>query len=245
MNKEGGLSTNEVLFEMSHPVRVSLMKSLLNGGMNLTEMAKTVEVTTAEVSRHLSRLTNARLIERNSDNKYYMTDYGCLLMLGYESMDKIVTQRDFFENHPLHDIDNNSQIISITSKCRLCNGTLNNTSLLLSESRKANNFIYMMSNNIFSALVPTILEKANKGSKVMQIFPTDLEEVDVIASCKKIYVKKKDTIPLELLITENIACMCFRNRDGVIDYNDMFVAEELGLIEECRCLFHYYWENLP
>ena len=62
------MNASEVMFEFSNETRVKILYILLEGAQRLSDISKHLEVTTAEVSRHLSRLLRAGIIKKRDNN---------------------------------------------------------------------------------------------------------------------------------------------------------------------------------
>lgn len=60
----------DLLFEVSNEDRLSILRELRDREMNVTTIARTIDVTTQEVSRHLSRLTEVGLTEKDPNGPY-------------------------------------------------------------------------------------------------------------------------------------------------------------------------------
>ena len=65
----------DLLFEVSNEDRLRILRELHAREMNVTTLARAIEVTTQEVSRHLSRLT-----EKNPYGPYRLTPFGVLTL---------------------------------------------------------------------------------------------------------------------------------------------------------------------
>ena len=66
----------DLLFEMSNDIRHNILLLLLQKPERMTLIAKTLDLTSPEVSRHLSRLSETMLIEKDADNFYHITNFG-------------------------------------------------------------------------------------------------------------------------------------------------------------------------
>ncbi len=62
----------DVMFEVSNEERVKIMETLTQKKTSFSELARTLDITTQEVSRHFNRLVEFGLATRNTDG------YPCL-----------------------------------------------------------------------------------------------------------------------------------------------------------------------
>ena len=60
----------DLLFEFSSPERMRIMKSLLAERLKLTQVSKKLDMTVTEASRHLQRLSDIQLIEKDVDGAF-------------------------------------------------------------------------------------------------------------------------------------------------------------------------------
>lgn len=70
-----------VMKALSHPVRLYIVQQLENGKLSVGEIAKMVDIDNSTVSKHLSILRNAGIIdnEKQGSNVYYGLKTPCVL----------------------------------------------------------------------------------------------------------------------------------------------------------------------
>jgi len=69
-----GLS--ELLFDLSSIDRVTLLREIEKERLRLSQLATRLSATVQETSRHLTRLSHAGLISKDSEGLYFLTAYG-------------------------------------------------------------------------------------------------------------------------------------------------------------------------
>lgn len=84
----------DLYFELSNEDRVRILHVLRENPLNITNLAKELDVTTQEVSRHVSRLTEAGLTERNSEGMFDLTPYGGLTLRQIKGLELTSRYRD-------------------------------------------------------------------------------------------------------------------------------------------------------
>lgn len=72
--------TVELLFELSSSDRLALLLEVKANKQRLTQLAQKLSATVQETSRHLSRLSDAKLIEKDSAAFYGLTAFGRLAL---------------------------------------------------------------------------------------------------------------------------------------------------------------------
>ena len=94
----------KLLFELSSEDRLTMLTRLREEPMKLTHLSQTLKYTPQEASRNISRLSEAKLIRRDSDATYYLSPLGeeaLKLLDGYRFLSE---HSDYFTNHTLRDI---------------------------------------------------------------------------------------------------------------------------------------------
>ena len=63
----------DLYFELSNEDRLGILHRLRDTSMNVTRLARDLEITTQECSRHMARLSEAILVARNPEGAYSLT----------------------------------------------------------------------------------------------------------------------------------------------------------------------------
>jgi predicted transcriptional regulator len=91
-----------LLFDLSSSDRLTLLFAIRKEeNLRLTQLAEKIKATIQETSRHVGRLTEANLIEKNSDGYYTLTSYGRLVLLLLSSYGFLSKTRDYFLSHDI------------------------------------------------------------------------------------------------------------------------------------------------
>ena len=94
----------DLYFELSNEDRFNILYLLESEPMKLTALATAIGFTNQECSRHLTRLIDSDLIEKNVDSFYVLTLFGRLVVNLQPSMRFIIEQKDYFTSHSLSQI---------------------------------------------------------------------------------------------------------------------------------------------
>ncbi|MEE8354960.1 MAG: winged helix-turn-helix domain-containing protein [Candidatus Bathyarchaeia archaeon] len=70
----------DLLFEVFNEVRLTLLQHMEAGPSNISRLSKELDISNQECSRHVSRLVDAELAERDGEGHYGLTEYGGLFM---------------------------------------------------------------------------------------------------------------------------------------------------------------------
>ncbi len=75
------MEISELLFELSHPTRLEILRLITETPMRLTKIADRVSANNPETSRHLDRLRAAGLVEREPESAYLASPLGTTFSL--------------------------------------------------------------------------------------------------------------------------------------------------------------------
>jgi predicted transcriptional regulator len=88
-------------FDISSSDRLMLLFALRKEvNLRLSHLAQKINSTIQESSRHVRLLTEAKLVEKNSDGFYTLTSYGKLVLLLPSSFGFLSETRDYFLSLP-------------------------------------------------------------------------------------------------------------------------------------------------
>ena len=89
----------ELFTELSSENRLAILQILDEKPMTFTSIIKEIDMNSAEASRQLSRLTEAQLIEKKGDGRYYNTPFGKLVLSSISDLNFISERSGYFLNH--------------------------------------------------------------------------------------------------------------------------------------------------
>jgi predicted transcriptional regulator len=91
----------DLYFELSNEDRLEILHRLHDTPMNVTRLARELDITTQECSRHTARLSEALLIAKDPAGAYALTPYGRLSLKLISGQSFVAEQRDYFNSHSL------------------------------------------------------------------------------------------------------------------------------------------------
>ena len=97
-------SFHDLLFEMSNEYRYGILLILSDKAKRITELSRDVELTLTEVRRHVSRLSAAGLIQKNTEGRYHLTEIGRILLIEIQEFDFITRNKGYLNSHTLKDL---------------------------------------------------------------------------------------------------------------------------------------------
>lgn len=236
------------MFELANEDRLRILVQLQQKTMRLTQLSEKLELNMQETSRHLARLSEAGLISKDDEGLYSVRPFGgeiLSLMNGFQFLSKY---RDYFNNHDL-------TVLPLAFRNRI--GELKNctlatdvfTTLHLTENviRGAEEYLWMMSDQILASTKPLVAEVINKTTtKFRYIFldelvpPPGLEPLPFVAT--RMEERILPQIEVAMVMSEKEAQLGFRGKDGKIDFRGFSIVDPLPL-NWCKELYEYYWKR--
>src|SRR5271166_3794212 len=97
---------DEVLFVLSSGDRMILLSEIRSQELRLTDLAERLSASVQETSKHLGRLVECKLIEKNSGGTYELTSFGKLVFGILPSMSFVSEHRKYFLTHDISFLPN-------------------------------------------------------------------------------------------------------------------------------------------
>ena len=237
-----------LLFELSSEDRLRILLELEKKPMKLTPLSKKLDLTVQETSRHLSRLSDAKLIKKGVDGFYRPTPYGqhaMKLLSGFEFLSK---HREYFTTHTTSRLPN--EFVSRIGD--LVNCTFTDDVMVAFHSvdnmiQEAQEYVWILSDQILMSTRPFLEEAVKRGVEFRVILPEDLipppgfEPNPAIDKVMKMRILKR--IDVVIAMSEKEARgVVFPTIDEKMDYFVFGTTDERSY-KWCRDLFLYYWER--
>lgn len=233
----------DLLFEFSSAERMNIMQSLLKERLKLSHVSKKLNMTVTEASRHLQRLSDVHLIDKDIDGTFGPTPYGELAIKLLSSLDFISSNRQYFLEHDVSTIPD--EFISRINELTLVKLNTDVVSVLPHVNtmlQEANEYIWILS---YARTLPNTLsiveEKIKSGVDVRRIHPENKipsPNTPILADPRRIL----QSIDVRIVVTENEAMCSLPLMDGKIDYTS-FIGKDPKFHKWCKDIFLYYWEK--
>ena len=246
---------HDLLFEVSNEHRHRILLLLRDKAMRTTELARETDLNNPEIRRHISRLHEIDLIQRDVEGYYSLTPYGEASLKLFQEIKFISRNSDYFKSHSLTGLPPRflKQIGKLMSASRLSSPIeyIRQTQNLLKE---ADEHAWIMVDQFPVNLLPTMVEAIDRGVKIRIIEPRDrVLEPDLSALTSeesKAYSRTSSTplyeqrmlndVPVQLHFSDSQSVIAFPDPNGVYDYTGFAITEENAL-EWCNDLFNHHW----
>ena len=245
-------------FELSNTDRLKILQELRQAPRKLTELSIAIDTTHQQCLRHLRRLTETYLIERNNEGSYEITQYGELVLQLTQGLTFISKHRDYFNSHSLDKVP--SEFVSRIDE--LGESTfIPNVMQVLSEIesivKNAEDQLHVIINKRTHSIRPYIAEAVRRGVKLNSISITSYvptidvkreiniqDELDIVKSetIGTTKVADQTDFPVYLYLSEKNLFLSFPLHDGTFDYTG-FQSSSPEAVKYCSELFNYFWSK--
>ena len=178
----GSRGLHDLLFEISNESRYDILVFLRKKPMRNTDISKQLNRTAPEIRRHISRLSEVGLIQRDLEGFYHLTPYGEISLVLLQEFDFLSRNRAYFQTHTTTHVPTEfvKQIGELNISMRLSNPMdfLRHTEILLKESAE---YVWLIVDQFPMYSVSTIVEAIKRGVEFRiiehkeRIFNTDLD----------------------------------------------------------------------
>jgi len=241
---EMAVQTNELMFELSHQHRLQILDILEREPRRMSHIARDIGSTTVEISRHLDRLAKMHLVEKRSDNHYYLTEMARMVKVELTGMKFLSENSDFFSTHDLSGIPNTLVRLPSMATGRINYGTLENVSVVKEMTEEAEESVWIMADQPMRSVVRENVEKMMDGIKFRILYPVGAK---VPLEYKKpkgkvLEIRFVDKVPIAIKLNEKRGGLVLKDLAGNLDYNEAITGSDEAFLSWLKSLFEYYWQ---
>jgi predicted transcriptional regulator len=243
---------SKLLFELSNEDRLQILQALVDNQENLTTLASTLNLTVQETSRHLARMSKAKLIQKGSDGAYSITPYGSQLQEILPSLSYLIRNQDYFMTHTLSKLPRKfiSRVGDLT-KADFTDNAIVLFQQVDSLISRANEYVWILSDQALSSTFPLLMESMERGVEFRVVLPADIGVPEVPEEKlpdfgkfrgKLMEPKHLKTVDHVVILSETDAILVLPDLDGHLDYTGFRLQDKDGHTW-CRDLFIHFWEE--
>jgi predicted transcriptional regulator len=234
---------SKVLFELASNRRATILFEVKKKNLKMQQIAETLDMTATETFRHLQRLSEADLLTKNSDGSYGITSLGNLAISMLTGFNFILNNRKYFLEHDPsflpYELVNRLGELSLGE---FTGGVLASFNRVRQMVFGAEEYIYVIADQVDSSHLQMTNEKVAKGMKFKFLMQKDLAKMHVFDPDfdplkERRYIERVNAVTL---INEKEAFFALRANGGTIDYIG-FCSTDEKFRKWCLDLFEYYW----
>jgi len=235
----------ELFTELSSENRLDILKTLYERPMTFTSLIKEVDMNSTEASRQLSRLTEARFIEKKGDGRYYNTLFANLVISSISGMNYISENSGYFLEHDTSPIPLELlRQIDALSTGEIVTGVYNILSTQEKLSEDLSGHFWYMSDDFPRHHLPNVEKVLEQGMEIRVIFPKDLIPILKLSEKNRdrIQFRTQDEIKSSVMTTNSFSMLKLPGPDGKIEQNTAIFGYDERFRKWCEKLFQYYWD---
>ncbi len=235
----------DLLFELSSVERVRLLHLITEGEQRLTKLAKTIDITTSETSRHLSRLLKAGLVTKDDKGAYGLTYFGKLLVRLTPYLEFLTKWKSYILQHDFTILPEAFIArLGELGQATIFEGPYQVIDVQSSSVEEATQRIWIMSGEIFWSMVPLLEEKARKGVDVKVIIPRNLRAEAYRERRTLGYdLRFLEQVDFSVTVLDDRGGFSLPDKTGKIDLSTMLAGEDKATYKWLEDLFLYYWKQ--
>lgn len=249
----------DLLFELSNEDRLRILHQLNKEAMNVTDLSRALGLTTQESSRHISRLGEVGLTQKDIDGLHHISPYGKLILKQLPGMEFTSQHREYFTTHTLERLP--PEFVSRLGD--LADSTYTDHVMVVLSSiekliQEADEYMWWIADQYLVNTYHLEREAYERGVKAKLIEPKDWvpppklkegvlpEDVQIFSRARAtglLEEKVLERVDIFLYISEKqVSIIAFPTLDGKFDYLGFSATDERAH-KWCRDLFQYYWEK--
>ena len=236
----------ELLFAVASVDRLTLFYAIAKERLRLTQLASKLSASTQETSRHLSRLQEARIIEKQSDGCFTLTSFGRAMEALLPSLKFLTQYREYFLSHDLSALPLDFlERIGELQRSEFAHGVglvLSHTSQVFREAKR---FVWLASDNVMD--LSTLGGRAASEDVVLRIIVpagriSGPQSVGAELPAKA-ELRVVGKVSAGLALNEKTAGVTFPDLAGKIDFNSGFAGGDPKFRKWCTDLFMFHWNE--
>jgi predicted transcriptional regulator len=234
-----------LLFELANTDRLRILTEIDKEPLRLSQVARKLSATVQETSRHLERLSKAKLIEKDSTSSYRITSFGKLVLSLLPSLDFLQKRREFFLSHDLSFLPPGfAQRIGELSEHHYVDRLDEALAHAERVIKEAKQYLWLMTDQQVRQSYP---HEHPEPVSLRLILPMgiDLEAFQRIRkqAGSRLQIGFVDDVKTTIVMNERTAAVCFPSLDGRMDFTQGFAGKTLKFHGWCRDLYTFYWEK--
>ena len=243
---------HDILFELSNQDRYSILQTLKTESYNVTHLAKQLNLTTQETSRHLTRLTATNLLEKTVSGEYILTGYGLLILEQLQGTLFVTSNNEYFADHLTTDLPHEyASRLNELGESQLVSDVMMVFANIERIIDEAEEYIWRLTDRYNMMSLPKLEEATERGVtfRLMQTldfqYPPDWPGPGIVLRearlSEKFYVRTSMEANLFIAMNEKeVAILGFPMKKNIYDYRG-FTSSDPLFHRWCKEIFENYW----
>jgi predicted transcriptional regulator len=245
----------DLLFEISNEDRVKILLQLRTKPLRVSNLSRELGLSIQEISRHVSRLGEAGLAQKNVDGYHSLTSFGEMILEQLQELDFSSKHRDYFTTHTQAHLPRElAKRLSDLGDSEYTDDAMDYFRFTENLFRESKEYVWLLVDQFPLNSLPAIIEAIERGVKFKIIEPRDRaldpdidsmtsEENQALSRARQtplIEQRMLDEVNTFLYLSERMCVLALPASDGQYDYKG-FTATDKSSLDWCIELFDYYW----
>jgi predicted transcriptional regulator len=244
----------ELLFLIASIDRLTLLIEIQNGKYRLTHLTNKLSATPQETSKHLKRLRDAMLIEKDSDGFFSLTVLGNIILNLLPSLKFVFQNRNYFLSHdisslPLQFIERLGELHRFEYDEKV-GFVLAYTQRVIYDAEE---YVWLMADHPLGGQEYVGGNKLDISDVTWRVIIPAGSNIDWTKLRSSVgehkyrieYALVEDSIGIHagIALNEKMAGLTFPDMTGRLDFNSGFRSSDLLFHKWCHDLFEFHWNK--
>jgi predicted transcriptional regulator len=240
----------ELLFVLASTDRLQILSFMSEEKeYRLSDIAQRLNSSMQEASKHVSRLKDQNLVEKNPSNGYYtLTTLGKYVIKLLPSIEFLSENKEYLLTHSVSSLPKEfiERIGELQEYRYNAKAGLSFTQQVIREAEK---FVWLMSDHSLIDIFDIERDRNNKTLTWRIILSTDtkINWQDLRSYAKNAHARIKIGFSHEIIagiaLNEKVADLLLPDLRGSLDFNSGFISNSLSFCKWCQDLFGYVWDR--
>ena len=252
-------SNLRIFEDLSNPIRLEILSLLNSEPLMTTQIAKRLKTSIQALQRHINRLAESKLIEKNSDGRISLSSIGEITLQQIPSFQFLSKHAKYFSTHTFDGIPNHLLLrIAELNNSEFIGNTMKGWQRAYEIALEGKEFLYAVTITMPAEFFDVAKSNLSKGAQYKVVYgkntyvPKGYYEYPARKSWEKAQQKSQveerfvKHVPITVVISENEAHVQFENKKlGEPDTIGIFVSKDELFRQWCMDLFNHYWNETP
>ncbi len=242
------MSPWELFRTLSSKSRLAVIKALGEAPLRYSEIMKSSGLNTTDLSRQLTRLIKDSIVEKDSSDRYQLTQFGRLAATSIPTVSFIVDNHSYFSNHDLSVIPPRLiEDIASLKKGVMVSSVYESINLQQKIIPTIRERFWMLTDDLSPTWFPSTQDLLEHGVEIRAIVTTELAEKmrhEATPLIKeRMQVRTMDKLNLVLGYSDKHSLICFPNIEGEPDRNHYLFGYDTMFKHWVFHCFRHFWEQ--
>jgi predicted transcriptional regulator len=236
---------DKLLFDLASESRLGILRELSVNKLKMADVARKMDLTATENFRQLQRLSEAKLVAKQPEGEYVLTEYGKLILYLLPALETTYKNRGYFLSHniwslPPAFVNRIGELAGAT----LSVDTIENVNRAAHMFGEAEKFVWGLGDRALESVGPAMAKGIKEGVKFRFLFHESLlpQYKPVLNEMLAVEKRTLQAIPAMTFCTEKEAALCLQTTEGRIDYTGFF-GKDPSFVGWTKDLFEFYWSK--